>query len=178
MFKELASALATPFLGRVVEICIVTPDLKSTLMGLVRSGVGPFRIFHFRPHTVSNQEIYGKPATFEIDVAFADTNEIPGSNGSKRGIQHVAFDCTEIHSATKDEQRPLLGDNVYTEAAEQRKEFESRGFPLAQNGVWKGRKGVYVFQFFDTTTAVKTCLETIVFYDDWEASDGFEELPA
>ncbi|KAK6442721.1 hypothetical protein LTR95_001037 [Oleoguttula sp. CCFEE 5521] len=194
MSRELASALARPFLGRVVEICIVTPDLTSTLTGLVRSGIGPFKIFHFRPDTVSDQEIYGKPAVFEIDVAFADMNGIvwevmqPVSGqtvmqdfldrtGQTGGIQHVAFDCKEIDSATKDKQRPLLGESVYTEAAERRKEFESRGFPLAQSGVWKGRKGVCVFQFFDTTSALNTCFETIVFSDDWEAPDGVENFP-
>ncbi|KAK3613603.1 hypothetical protein LTR56_026584 [Elasticomyces elasticus] len=129
MSKGLASALARPFLGRVLEICIVTPDLKSTLMGLVRSGIGSFRIFHFRPDTVSNQEIYGKPGTFEIDVAFADTDgmvwevmqpvsgqtvmqDFLDRTGQHGGFQHVAFDCTEVNSATKDKQRPLLGDNV------------------------------------------------------------------
>ncbi|KAK3706399.1 hypothetical protein LTR37_012777 [Vermiconidia calcicola] len=192
MSENIAPALSKPFLGKVVEICIVTADLKSTLTGLVRSGIGPFKIYHFGPDTVSDQECHGKPATFEIDVAFAEVDgmvwevmkPVSGQTvmqafldrtGQKGGIQHVAFD---FETATKGEQGPLLGDDVYGEAARRRMQFESRGFPLVQSGVWKGKTGLCFFQFFDTDGAVNTCFETIVFSDDWEAPDSVEDFPA
>lgn len=102
-------ALLTPFLGRPVEICIVTPSLHTTLDGLLQLGIGPFKIFHFTPSTVMNQTFRSKPTDFSIDVAFVEQGgmvwevmqPVEGSSlmreflemtGEKGGVQHVAFD--------------------------------------------------------------------------------------
>lgn len=68
--------LAPPFLGQPVEICIVTPNLRQTLSGLLSLGIGPFKIFHFAPHNVSEQTIRGRPTPFDIEVAFAVQNKM------------------------------------------------------------------------------------------------------
>lgn len=61
-------------LGSVIEICIVTPSLRSTISSLRRLGIGPFKVYHFNSATVIDQEFRGQRGKdlFEIMVGFAD----------------------------------------------------------------------------------------------------------
>lgn len=136
--------LAAPFLGRPIEICIVTPTLKPTLDGLLQLGIGPFKIYKFIPQTVSNQTFRGSPTAFEIEVAFAEQGEGKGAmvwevmmpvsgpsvmkeflegTGRKGGIQHVAFDCVEGKGSGG---KGMVGEKAREEAARRRREFEGR----------------------------------------------------
>lgn len=186
-------AISQPFLGQPIEICIVTPSLKDTLTGLVELGIGPFKIYHFSPKTVTEQTIGGQPAAFEIQVAFATQGKmiwevmqpvsgptvmqqfLDSTNG-KGGIHHVAFDCADGHERAEAD-TPLIGEAARTEAVRRRTEFERRGFGLLQSGVWHGKKGTCEFMFFDTEGAVNTCFETFVFSDDWEDPEDVESFP-
>ncbi len=158
-------ALARPFLGNVVEICIVTADHMKTISGLLKLGIGPFQIHHFNSATVTQQTFRGQPASFELIVCFATQGSIvweimqPISGPSimaefleKRGegIHHVAFDCNHVPPKQRKE------------------EFEKRGFGLVQSGVWRGKKGTCEFMFFDTEGETTTCFESYHFSDDWE----------
>lgn len=96
--------------------------------------------------------------------------------GGRGGVQHVAFDCSQnLHPLAKGE---LVGEAARAEAECRRKEFESRGFPVAMSGIWHGKKGTCEFMFFDTQGAVGTCFETIVFSDDWEDPESVEWFPS
>ena len=181
-----------PFLGQPIEICIVTADIQHTLEGLVKLGIGPFKIFSFDSSTVREQTIRGKPASFEIEVAFAtqgtmvwevmqpvsgDTimQQFLDQTSGKGGIHHVAFDCSDgPHPHEKDE--PLLGEAARAEALRRRKEFEEREFECVQSGIWHGKTGTCEFMFFDTEGAVNTCFETYVFSDDWEDPEDAESF--
>ena len=55
-----AQALATPFLGNVVEICIVTADAYKTMTGLLKLGIGPFNFFTFNERTVTDMMFRGR----------------------------------------------------------------------------------------------------------------------
>ena len=173
----------TPFLGNPIEICIVTPNLQYSLSGLTHLGIGPFKIFHFSPETVTEQTIKGKPIPFEIKVAFATQGamvwevmqpisgptvmrEFLDSTIGKGGIHHVAFDCQG--DGGRQTGGSLVGEAARAEAVRRQREFEKRGFAVAQSGVWHGEKGTCEFIFFDTEGAVNTCFETYVFSDDWE----------
>jgi hypothetical protein len=154
--------LANSFLGRVVEIGIVTADCRRTMEGLVRLGIGPWRIYTFTPDDVQEQTFRGAPAAFTLRVCFAEADgviwelmepvdgptvmqEFLDRHGE--GIHHLAFDC---------EDRPWedrLG------------RFAAEGFALAQSGAWRSANR---FAFFDTEAATTTTLETYVFPDDWE----------
>ena len=185
--------LSKPFLGQPVEICIVTPTLQTTLSGLVRLGIGPFKIFHFSPSTVSEQTIRGQAAPFELQVAFAEQGkmiwevmcpisgqtimqEFLDRTGGVGGIHHVAFDCADGDCASAG--APRNGEVARAEARRRRREVERRGFSLAQSGVWHGKQGTCEFMFFDTEGAVNTCFESYVFSDDWEEPDAVEVFPA
>ncbi|KAF4945701.1 hypothetical protein FSARC_14382 [Fusarium sarcochroum] len=155
----------TPFLGKVVEICIVSSDCRKTISELSKLGIGPFRTYEFNASTVSDRQYRGGPAEFELLVAFASVGDIvweimqPVAGPSlmrefldKRGegIHHVAFDC---HN---------------TPPQQRKEEFYRRGFKVAQSGVWHGKKGSCEFVFFDTEGSVGTCFESYSFSDDWE----------
>ncbi|CAG9953763.1 unnamed protein product [Clonostachys rosea f. rosea IK726] len=155
----------SPFLGKVVEICIVSSDCRRTISGLSRLGIGPFQIFEFNSATVSSRQYRGQAAEFELLVAFATHGDIvweimqPVAGPSimrefldKRGegIHHVAFDCHNVPPQQRKE------------------EFQRRGYEVAQSGIWHGKKGTCEFVFFDTEGAIGTCFESYTFSDDWE----------
>ncbi|KAH7321682.1 methylmalonyl epimerase [Rhexocercosporidium sp. MPI-PUGE-AT-0058] len=172
---ESPAALAAPFLGNVVEICIVTADHKRTIDSLLKLGIGPFQIHHFTPSNVSQQTFRGKPASFELIVCFATQGSMiweimqPVSGPSimaeflerkGEGIHHVAFDCNHVPPEKR------------------REDFEKRGFSVVQEGVWKGKKGSCEFLFFDTEGEVGTCFESYRFSEDWEDPEDTIWYPA
>ncbi|KAL8907661.1 MAG: hypothetical protein Q9171_005777 [Xanthocarpia ochracea] len=162
------SSPATPFLGTITEVCIVTPSHVKTMDGLLRLGIGPFQVFDFTPATVSARRFRSEPGDFELRVCFAKQGDLvfeimqPVGTGrslmgewlnernNKEGIQHIAFDCQNI---------PM---------AERKREMQVRGFEPAMEGVWQGRKGTCTFCFFDTEASAGTVFESIEFSDDWE----------
>ena len=66
----------SPFLGAITEVCIVTPDHKKTMDGLLRLGIGPFQVFDFTPSTVSNRSFRGQDGGFELKVCFAKQGDL------------------------------------------------------------------------------------------------------
>ena len=67
---------ATPFLGTITEVCIVTPSHVKTMDGLLRLGIGPFQVFDFTPATVSARRFRGEPGDFELRVCFAKQGDL------------------------------------------------------------------------------------------------------
>ena len=61
------------FLGNIVETAIVTADCQRTMAGLVKLGIGPWRVHTFNADNVENQTYYGRPAAFELKVCFAES---------------------------------------------------------------------------------------------------------
>ncbi|KAK3048325.1 hypothetical protein LTR09_010318 [Extremus antarcticus] len=189
---QLPPTLSQPFLGQPIEICIVTGDLRSTLTGLCKLGIGPFKIFHFTASTLTSQTLRGQPASFALDVAFAEQGsmiwevmqpvsgqtvmqEFLDATGGKGGIHHVAFDCATCSGSSGS--GSLVGEKARAEAVRRREEFEQRGFEMVMSGVWHGKKGTCEFMFFDTEGAINTCFETYVFSDDWEEPEDVEVFP-
>ena len=68
--------LPCPFLGAITEVCIVTPNHKKTMDGLLRLGIGPFQVFDFTPETVPERYFCGKAGEFELKVCFAKHGEL------------------------------------------------------------------------------------------------------
>lgn len=150
-----------PFLGKVVEIAIVTRDVRRTMAGLSRTGIGPWRTYTFDPGNTTDQTYHGEPSPFTMRVCFAEMGGVaweliqPVSGHTifadfldrhGEGLHHVAFDCNGLPFPER-----IAG-------------FERRGFRMSQGGSWMGRNR---FAFFETEDATTTCLETYVFPDDW-----------
>lgn len=155
------SALSNAFLGRVVEVCLVTEDYRRTMAGLVRLGIGPFRVYTFDNRSLAAPTYRGQDSPFSLKVAFAHNagmswevmqplsgrtimREFLDAHGE--GIHHLAFD----------------GDGA---SWDQRvEEFTARGFPRTQSGRWLDQNA---FAFFDTEAATTTCFETYHFPEDF-----------
>ncbi len=41
--------LSNSFLGKLIEVCIVTADYRRTIEGLVRLGIGPWMVYTWTP---------------------------------------------------------------------------------------------------------------------------------
>jgi len=149
-----ATRLSNDFLGKLVEICFVTADYRKTMEGLVRLGIGPWRVYTFDSATVTDRTYRGTPADYAIKVCFADVGDLAVEimqplhgpsifqeflDEHGEGIQHIAFDC---------EERPWN---------ERIAEFARRGFPLVQAGRFMD---LNAFGFFDTVAATGTTFET------------------
>jgi methylmalonyl-CoA/ethylmalonyl-CoA epimerase len=153
--------VSDPFLGKPIEIAVVTRDYQRTLAGLWQLGIGPWQVYTFSPENTTNQTYRGQPSPFTLRMCFAQMGNmvweviepISGPNifdefleRHGEGIHHVAYDCNDIPF----EQRIA--------------EFARRGFSRVQSGSWMGRNH---FAFFETEGATTTCIETYVFPDDW-----------
>jgi len=149
------------FLGKAIEIAIVTRNVKTTMQGLSCIGIGPWRSYTFTPENTTNQTYRGEPSPFVMRVCFAQLGDLiweliqPLSGRTifqefldrhGEGIHHIAFDCNGIPFPAR------------------LAEFERRGFKLSQGGSWMGTNH---FAFFDTEGDTTTCIETYAFPDDW-----------
>ena len=71
-----SSGLAYEFLGKLVEVCIVSCDYRRSMIGLNRLGIGPWRVYTFSPDTVTDGTYRGQPAAFSIKVCFAEAGDL------------------------------------------------------------------------------------------------------
>lgn len=163
--------LSNSFLGNLVEVSIATRDHRRTMEGLLRLGIGPWRVYTLDQSTVKEQTYAGKPAEWGLKVCFADAANVIWEimapihgptivqdflDTHGEGIHHIAFDCNDM---------PF----------EQRiKSFASRGFPVTMSG----RVDASAFSFFDTEGATTTTFETYVFPPDFEMPEPDEWFPA
>ena len=166
-FDPLGGQLPNPdgapdtFLGKAIEVAIVTRDVTRTMAGLSRTGIGPWQTYTFSPENTTDQTYHGEASPFTTRVCFAQIGDLvweliqPVSGRTifadfldrhGEGIHHVAFDCNGL---------PF---------AERVAEFQRRGFHLSQGGSWMGQNH---FAFFETTDATTTCIETYSFPDGW-----------
>lgn len=164
-------ALSNSFLGQIVEVCIVTEDYRRTIAGLVRLGVGPFRVYTFDDETLAAPTYRTESSRFSLKVCFAQNNGLTWEimqplsgrtimreflDAHGEGIHHVAFDCDGIPWAKR------IAD------------FAARGFGVTQSGRWLDKNS---FAFFDTEGATATCFETYHFPDDFEFPEPEEWYP-
>ena len=149
-----ALALPTSFLGEIEEVCVVTPDLERTAAGLVRLGIGPWKLMEINPRNTTEQVYRGRAVPFSIRVGFAtvgrvvfelmqplDDNSIFAEHLAAKGegLHHISFSL----------------DGMPWE--ERIAAFEVRGFPVVQSGRWVGGMR---FAFFDTEAATGLSFET------------------
>lgn len=149
------------FLGELIEIAIVTADHRRTMEGLVRLGIGPWRVYTFGPDNVSEQTYHGEAAAFRLRVCFARSGNVTWElmepidgptifadylTRRGEGVHHVAYDCRDIPMA----------DRI--------RAFEARGFRCVQSGKWMGQNH---FAFFATEEATSTVFETYSFPPDF-----------
>jgi methylmalonyl-CoA/ethylmalonyl-CoA epimerase len=165
------TALSNAFLGKIVEVCIVTEDHRRTMAGLVRLGIGPFRVYTFDSSNLTAPTYRGESSPFGLKVCFATNNDLTWEimqplsgrtitreflDAHGEGIHHVAFDC---HGAPWKQRLEI---------------FAERGFRATQSGRWLDQNA---FSFFDTEAATTTCFETYHFPDGFAFPEPEEWYP-
>ena len=147
------ATLSNSFLGNSKQIAFVTRDLQRTMEGLVRAGIGPWRIYTFGPDTDEDLRYRGRPASYSIRVAFAASGRMnweiiqPLTGPSiyeeflekhGEGVHHVAFTLNGIPWE------------------EQLAAFEARGYEVIQSGASWGKLR---FAYFETEGDISTTAE-------------------
>jgi methylmalonyl-CoA/ethylmalonyl-CoA epimerase len=163
--------LSNAFLGNLIEVGIVTADHRRVMEGLVRLGIGPWRIHTFDSSTVGGRTYRGEAGEYVLRVCFADVSNVvweimepvegpsiieehPAEHGE--GIHHVAFDCQGMPW----EKRMAA--------------FASRGFGLTQAGTLADGNS---FAFFDTQVATGTTFETYLVPEEFVWPEPEEWFP-
>ncbi len=164
--------MSNSFLGKIVEVCLVTEDHRRTMEGLVRLGIGPFRVYTFDAGNTVDRTYAGEPEDFSLQVCFA-TNDgltweimqpLSGRTVMRdfldrhgEGVHHLAFDC----NGAPWQQRLAM--------------FAERGFAQTQSGRWLDQNA---FSFFGTEAATTTCFETYHFPDGFHYPEPEAWYPA
>ncbi|MFV1943995.1 VOC family protein [Pseudomonas luteola] len=164
--------LSNSFLGDAMQICIVTHDIYRTLEQFVRLGVGPWRIYQFDEHSVSNQTYRGAPQTHSLKLAMGWSGStfwevIQPLEGKSvysdwlakhgEGVQHIAQTCNGIPF----EERIM--------------EFERRGFRVSQSGSFQGQVR---YAYIDTEDSVGFAVELMDFPEGYAMPEPEEWYPA
>ncbi len=164
--------LDTSFLGNTIQVCVVTRDYQRTMEGLVKAGIGPWRVYTFGPDTVTELTFRGKPASYSMKLclAFSGTmmweivQPLTGPNLYQEfleqhgeGVHHVAVDCNGLPWEAR-----LAA-------------FEERGFSMVQSGWWQGK---VPYAYFETEAATTTTIETFFIPEDFVMPDPEAWYPA
>ena len=149
-----ALALPTSFLGEVEEVCVVTPDLERTAAGLVRLGIGPWKLMEINPRNTTEQVYRGRAVPFSIRVGFATVGRVVFElmqplDDNSIFAEHLAAKGEGLHHISFSLDGTLWEERIAA--------FEVRGFPVVQSGRWVGDMR---FAFFDTEAATGLSFET------------------
>lgn len=158
--------LAPPILGALEEVCLVAADLEATATGLMRLGIGPWKVMEINPSNTAEQTFRGRPAPFTIRVGFArasgvvwelmqpmDANSIFAEHLAEKGegLHHLSF---AMDGRPWEARLALMG---------------ARGFRPVQTGLWMGGPR---FAFFDTEAATGMSFETYRYPEGWRDPPG------
>lgn len=146
------NSLSNSFISEAIQICIVTRDHRKTMDGMVKLGIGPWRIYTFAPENLSAATYRGQPANFSMKLCIA----------YRGAMMWEIIEPLEGPSIYKDF-LAAHGEGVHHVAVgsdlpwQQRvAEFEARGFANCQSGIWKD---IVPFAYFETEGATTTCFE-------------------
>jgi methylmalonyl-CoA/ethylmalonyl-CoA epimerase len=162
------ASLPNDFLGKIRQICIVTPDYKRTVEAMLRVGIGPWAVHPFNSKTCTDLTYHGRPGDFAFKSALADMPTVmweviqPLSgpniysdflNQSGEGVHHLLFECNGMSWDEK-----VQG-------------LEGAGYKCIQSGKWLGKTS---FAYFDTSPNVGTLLEIVDIPPDWKRPEPEE----
>jgi len=166
------TTLSNSFVGETIQVCVVSRDIRRTMEGYVKLGIGPWRVYTFSPDTVINATYRGKPEKYSMRLALTMTGgtmweiiqPLDGPSIYKEfleahgeGIHHVAFNCPGMSMEQRDA------------------EFAKRGAKLIQSGVWRG---VVPYAYYETEGLTTTTFETFIIPTDKPLPDPEEWYPA
>ena len=166
-----ATSLSNSFLGDTVQVCVVTADIRRTLNGFVKMGIGPWAVYTFSPQTVSDQTYMGRTVPYSMRLALATSGNmmweviqpLEGPSIYKdflarhgEGVQHVGQSCRDTPFDQK------LAD------------FAARGRKMVQSGCWNGVR----YAYFGTEDLIGTTVEIFDFPAGFVFPEPEEWVPA
>lgn len=166
------NTLSNSFLGDNIQICVVTRDFRRTMEGLVRAGIGPWRVYTFDSSTVQELTYRGQPGKYSMKLGLSFSGSmmweivqpVTGPNIYEEflekhgeGIHHVAFGCNNVPWADR------------------LKAFKDHGYELIQSGVWQGR---VPYAYFETEADTTTTIEIFDIPSDFVMPEPEEWYPA
>ena len=167
-----ANTLSNSFLGDNIQICVVTRDFRRAMEGLVRAGIGPWRVYTFSPETVTEMTYRGKPARYSMRLGLAFSGAMmweivqPLSGPSiyeeflerhGEGVHHVAFGCNDVPWQAR------------------LKAFADHGYAMIQSGKWQGQ---VPYAYFETEQDTTTTFEIFAIPPDFVMPEPEEWYPA
>lgn len=152
-----------PFLGTVVQVCMVTADHQRMMEQFVKLGIGPWQILTLSKPRISQTLLYGEPHDFEVIRCLAFVNGFVWEIIEPVSGTSIFHDFLEAHG----EGIQHLGMTHRTADFDGCvKQFEAQGYPLVQTGLWDEQLR---YGFFATDQAIGAHIEI------WEKPDGFVE---
>lgn len=166
------TSLANSFLGDTIQVCVVTKDMYRTMDGMVKLGIGPWRVYEFNSQNCKDMTFRGQPANYSMKLclAFSGTmmweiiepiigpsiyTEFLAKHGE--GIHHVAQGCNN-------------GD-----WEERKRSFTDKGFKMIQSGTWSER---VPYAYFETEDAITTTIEIFDIPGDFALPEPLQWYPA
>ena len=157
-------------LGDVSQVCLIASDFMKTVEGLVRLGIGPWRLMTLGPHNVTDQLYRGQPAASEIRVGLARCGRTEWEVITPISGPSIHADWLAAH-----------GDGVHHVAMRSGgASFEERlaaaaavGAGSLQSGSWCGIR----FAYLDTVDLIGTYLEIMDVPEDFRLPDPAEWYP-
>lgn len=122
---DLGNRLPEGFLGKLVQISMVTRDIEKTAEGFLKLGIGPWKIYRFDSDNCLDRRYMGEEGDFVFLNALADmpglmwelVQPLGGRNiysdfmdRNDEGLHHLLFDC---NSLPWDEQNAALISSGY-----------------------------------------------------------------
>jgi hypothetical protein len=168
------NSLSNSFIGNTKQVCVVTRDIHRTMAGLVKVGIGPWRVYTFGPDTCTEVTYRGKPSEHSMRLALANSADMMWEviqplegpsiyteflDDHGEGIHHIAAKCDGM--AYPDQVEKML----------------SLGYEIIQSGVWADR---VPFAYFGTEGDISTTIELFDIPEDFvlpEPEEWFPEAP-
>lgn len=141
------------FSSETIQICVVTRDRRRTMAGMVRAGIGPWRVDTFGPETCTELTRRGRPERFTFELCRAWTGAMFREIVEPLEGPSIHEDFLERHGEGVHHPAFACGDLPWAERVRQ---FESRGFPCIQSGKWLG---IVPWAYFGTEDATTTIFE-------------------
>ena len=154
MLAALDHAIFEDFPGDIVQVCFVTRDHKRTMDGLMKLGIGPFRIYAFDRETTRETRYNGQAHSFSAVMGYASSVNMMWEVVEPTGGTSIFEDVLARRGEGVHHFGLGLRDLSFADAIT---DFAGRGFSVAQSGrVWGGN---VAFAFIDLYNELGVYLE-------------------
>ena len=122
--------------GDIVQVCLVTRDHRRTMEGLMKLGIGPWRLYTFDRKTTSDTRYQGQAHWFSAVMGYASSANIMWEVVEPTGGTSIFEDVLTQKGEGVHHLGLRMRSLSFTEAIA---DFAQRGFGVAQSGrVWGG----------------------------------------